>query len=312
MGLVNASGGVVDQAGMSAATTYVEGTPLSILTGSSNQSYERKPGGATSCYDTANNLNDFALISPATPLNKSSTSVMCAGVQASTPSFTPTRTVTRTPTRTPTSIPGFVVINEFLPHPGSDWNGDGTANTSDEYIELINMGSNSINLTNWKLDNGQGGTGTYTLPNMTLIPKQITVFYRSVTGIPLSDGGGSVRLIKADGFIMDVRDYPAVASGGPELVPFAGRDREMGICLPAIPGEAEYPDGKRHANPRLHARGRGGDRRQSARSIRRRCRSGRRNATAPARIYGASGGAAKSGWRAAGNTACLWNKKFPG
>jgi hypothetical protein len=202
----------VDQVGMCATTSYKEGTILSILTGSIDQSYERKPGGVTSCYDTDNNSNDFTLISPASPLNKASAVVMCAGVLVSTPSSTPTRTPTPTPTRTATFVPGFVRINEFLPHPGSDWDGDGMANTSDEYIELINTGTDSVNLINWKMDNGQGGSGTFTLPNLTLIPKQIAVFYRSQTGIPLNDGGGTVRLIKPDGPIMDIQKYPAVSA----------------------------------------------------------------------------------------------------
>jgi hypothetical protein len=210
--LVNSSSTIVDQAGMCTTTSYREGTSLPALTGNSNQSYERKPGGATSCYDTDNNSNDFALISPASPLDKASAAVMCAGVLVSTPSSTPTRTVAPTPTRTVTLVPGFVRINEFLPHPGSDWNSDGTFNTNDEYIEVFNAGPDSVNLSNWKLDNGQGGTGTFTLPNITLIPKQIAVFYRSQTGIPLSDNGGIVRLIKPNGLIMDVQNYPAVTA----------------------------------------------------------------------------------------------------
>ena len=40
-------------------TLYHEGTSLNPLTGTSNQSYERRPGGGTACYDTDNNTADF-------------------------------------------------------------------------------------------------------------------------------------------------------------------------------------------------------------------------------------------------------------
>lgn len=214
LALVNASGVIVDLVGMCTGTTYVESSILPPLTGSADQSYERKPGGPSSCYDTNNNRNDFTLISPATPRNRASSISMCPGVLIYTPSFTPTRTLSPTPSRTPTFMPGTVVLNEFLPHPRSDWNGDGSANTSDEYIELINMGTNSINLNNWKLDNGAGGSGTFTITKLTLMPKQVIVLFRSETGIPLSDAGGLIRLVRPDGITADIKDYPAV--GAPE------------------------------------------------------------------------------------------------
>jgi len=38
-----------------------------------------------------------------------------------------------------TPVPA-VVINEILPRPGSDWNGDGQINNGDEFIEVENLG----------------------------------------------------------------------------------------------------------------------------------------------------------------------------
>lgn len=212
LALANGSGTIVDQAGMCVSTEYREGTFLTPLAGTSNQSYERKPGGSTSCYDTNNNATDFAHISPANPQNRASPIVLCAGVLTSTPTSTFTRTPTRTPTRTATTVPGDVVINEILPHPDTDWNGDGTANTGDEYIELVNMGTKSITLNNWKLDDGDGGSSPYTLPSTTLLPRQIVLFYHSETGISLSDGGDSVRLFKPDGRTADSLAYPVVTA----------------------------------------------------------------------------------------------------
>jgi hypothetical protein len=211
LALVNTLGTLVDQVGMCATTQYREGTTLVPLTGTSDQSYERKPGGATSCYDTNNNANDFSLISPASPLNKASPVILCAGVVTYTPTSTPTRTLTPTASRTPTTIPGIVVINEFLPHPNTDWNGDGTMNTGDEYIELINMGTEPVNIKNWKLDNGSGTTA-FKIPDLTLLEREIVIFYHSESGIPLSDGGGTVRLVKSDGRTADIYNYPGVTA----------------------------------------------------------------------------------------------------
>ena len=97
LALVNASGSVVDQVGMCISTLYREGTNLVPLSGNTNQSYERRPGGSTACYDLDNNVADFVLISPSQPQNKASPIVMCSGVVT----YTPTRTPTVTPTRTP-------------------------------------------------------------------------------------------------------------------------------------------------------------------------------------------------------------------
>ncbi len=223
LALVNSSSSV-DVVGMCAGTTYHEGiylqsmviTPLpgtpTPTPGASDQSYERKPLGNPGCYDTDDNANDFTLISPADPQNQSSDAVMCAGVVLSTLTRTPTitPTLTRTPTRVPTALPGVVVINEFLPHPHSDWNGDGTANDGDEYIEIINVGSNALDVKGWKLDTGLGSIKTFTLPEMILQSRQIAAFYGSQTGLSLSDGGGTVRLLRTDGRIADAYTYPAV------------------------------------------------------------------------------------------------------
>jgi len=53
---------LVDQVGMNNGSAYKEGTVLAAMAGSANQSYERKPGGASgSGTDTNNNANDFVL-----------------------------------------------------------------------------------------------------------------------------------------------------------------------------------------------------------------------------------------------------------
>jgi len=242
VGLLNNYGTLIDAAGMCTATQFREGTVLLPQVGQSNQSFERKPGGATSCYDTNNNASDFALISPAVPQNKASAIVMCAGVLPSTPTSTPKPTPTRTPIPFPTSYPGTVVINEFLPHPRADWNGDGVVNTDDEFIELINMGTAPINLMNWKLDNGVGGlSAAYSLPGVTLLPRQIAVFYRTETGVALSDGGSTVRLLKPDGRTGDIYTYPGVSAADQTWCRLPdGTGAWTFVCYPS-PGKPNTP-----------------------------------------------------------------------
>jgi hypothetical protein len=100
-------------------------------------------------------------------------------------------------------------MNEFLPHPRSDWNGDGTVNTLDEYIEIINLGSQTVNLSGWQLDNL---AAFYTLPSTPLLPRQMAVFFHSQTGLSLSDGGGTVRLLTPTDLIADAFTYPGAGS----------------------------------------------------------------------------------------------------
>lgn len=208
--LATAAGVIIDQVGLCAATTYREGQALLVLSQNADQGYERLPGGATACYDTNDNTADFHLLSPSQPQNRSAPAVMCAGVSLYTATSTATPTFTRTPTRTITPVPGVVVINEFLPHASSDWNADGRIDVGDEYIEIMNVGTQSVNLRNWKLDDDVGGSSPFSLPDVTLQPRQIMRFYGAQSGILLNDGGDSVRLLRPGGQTADLFNYPAV------------------------------------------------------------------------------------------------------
>jgi hypothetical protein len=76
--LLRANNSVVDQVGMNATSTYKEGSVLAPLSGTANQSYERKLGGASdSCQDTNNNANDFTYTTPSNPHNYSSPLSLC-------------------------------------------------------------------------------------------------------------------------------------------------------------------------------------------------------------------------------------------
>lgn len=119
-----------------------------------------------------------------------------------------TSTVFRTPTPIPAPPPQLVVINEFVPRPGHDWNGDGVVNVGDEYIELLNHGTVDVNLSGWRLDDEiNTGSNPYSLPAKVLKPGERVVFYGSETGLLLSDGGDAVRLLKPNGQLIDAYNY---------------------------------------------------------------------------------------------------------
>ncbi len=106
---------------------------------------------------------------------------------------------TPTPTPSPSPIPDGLELNEFLPRPESDWNGDGEADTDDEYIEIINRSTQAFDLTGFELDDIEGGSSSHVLTG-TLAVGEIRVFFRSETNIALNDSGGdTVRLLAPDG-----------------------------------------------------------------------------------------------------------------
>jgi len=209
----------IDQVGLCSTTTYHEGTALTQLTTNTNRSYDRKSSPLGVCVDSDNNAADFFLRSPSDPQSSSSPILTTCGNPTATPTITRTPTRTKTPTRTPTpsrtptSAPAqLVAINEFMPRPGRDWNNDGLINTGDEFIELINHGTISVNISGWTLDDEANlGSEPYVLPSRVLQPGERVVYYGSVTGLLLSDGGDGVRLLKPNGSLIDALNYSVVS-----------------------------------------------------------------------------------------------------
>jgi hypothetical protein len=113
------------------------------------------------------------------------------------------------PVPSPTPLPNSarVLINEFLPHPKYDWNGDGRLTSSDEFIELINTGTATISLKEWVLDDSEDGSTAYALPDIELAPGEVVTLFSSETGLSLSDRGDAVRLFLPDGALVDEYAY---------------------------------------------------------------------------------------------------------
>jgi len=65
-----------------------------------------------------------------------------------------------------------------------------------------------VNLYYWKLDDEYNlGSNPYTLPSKVIKPGQYAVYYHAGSGISLSDGGDTVRLLNSSGKVMDAYTY---------------------------------------------------------------------------------------------------------
>lgn len=156
------------------------------------------------------------------------------------PYRTPTASVTpkhsATPTRNPYApTPASVFLNEFLPQPRSDWNGDGKVNSGDQFIEIINVGANAVSLNGWSLDDQPGDSNPYYISNVTIQPKARLVFFGSQTGILLSSGGDTVRLFTPGLRIVDAFTYGVVRNPDQSWcrLPDGGQTWVFG-CAPSI------------------------------------------------------------------------------
>ncbi len=78
------------------------------------------------------------------------------------------------------------------------------ATGEEEYIELVNLSDNPVDLGDWQLDDiAAGGSGSYTIPKNTFIePHNFLVFYKSQTKINLNNDGDEARLISPDGITL--------------------------------------------------------------------------------------------------------------
>ncbi len=100
-----------------------------------------------------------------------------------------------------------VLFNEILPAPDAvDWDGDGTADYRDEWIELYNAGSDTVGLGGWAIGDASGAT--YLIPlNTVLSPGGYLVLFRRETGLALNNDADTVTLRRPDGTVADRHQY---------------------------------------------------------------------------------------------------------
>ena len=126
------------------------------------------------------------------------------------PALSPTSTASPTPTPTATPAPDSVRLNEFLPAPRRvDWDGDGAATAEDEWIELYNIGPETVDLQGWQLDDiAEGGSAPFTIPDHVLLaPGDTALFFRRQTRLALNNDADCVRLLAPDGSLRDEYAY---------------------------------------------------------------------------------------------------------
>ncbi len=129
------------------------------------------------------------------------------------PTPAPTATRYKTPTARPPTPFAHMVINEFLPRAGTDWNQDGSIDVFDEFIELKNLGPIAVNIQGWKIDVLASGPATsYTLPAATLQPGDRILYFGSQDHLLQPDSGATVRLWNSRGVLIDARSYGPVAN----------------------------------------------------------------------------------------------------
>ncbi len=143
------------------------------------------------------------------------------------------------PTPTATRIPKGVLINEFVPKPGSDWNHDGSADYYDEFIELLNTNSISIDLGGWMLDDRlNGGSHPYVIhPGTVIHPKEYLVFFRSQTHLALNDEGDGMWLLAPDGRAVDGMLYTRTRWPDSGWDRFPDGEGKLRLGFPPTPGE---------------------------------------------------------------------------
>jgi len=97
-------------------------------------------------------------------------------------------------------------INEIIPQPSTG--------SPDEFVELYNNSSQDIDISGWQLDDIDGGSSPYNIPDGTIIESgAYLVFKNQTTKISLNDSGDSVRLIDPNGDIKSIVSYEKAKRG---------------------------------------------------------------------------------------------------
>ena len=138
---------------------------------------------------------------------------------------------------------GAVQLNEVLPAPWADHNGDGAVNTDDEFIELYNPSPQPLSLDGWQLldASAEGGNGrAFTFGTGQVIRGyDWLVLYHSASRISLNNENESVSLRNPSGIEVDRIGWEVNPGRGSSLSRLPdGATWQRGH---ATPGEANEP-----------------------------------------------------------------------
>lgn len=100
-----------------------------------------------------------------------------------------------------------IIINEILPNPDK-------TDTDNEWIELYNSGDTDTNLGNWILDDIEGGSKPYIIPDDIVIKSDSTVLIESkISKISLGNAQDAIRLFDFNETLIGEIPYEEAPSG---------------------------------------------------------------------------------------------------
>lgn len=101
-----------------------------------------------------------------------------------------------------------IFINEFLPDPIGD-------DVAGEFIELINTGSEDVDVGGWKVDDSDGGSAPYIIPSNTIVNAgKFLVLWRVDTKLALNNSADAVRLFDPAGAERSASTYSKTVPQG--------------------------------------------------------------------------------------------------
>ena len=175
------------------------------------------------------------------------------------PTIVPSSTPSIGPTLTPTpdySSAKNLVINEVLPNPkGND--------SENEFIEIYNPGGSAVNLSGFYVDDAEGGSTPYKIPDGTVIEAGgYLVFYSRDSKLTLNNTGDSARLLYPDKSLLIGKDfgkspkedwsYARKADGNYEWTtePTPGEENEIVVEVEETPTPSPTASPKPSATPK--------------------------------------------------------------
>jgi hypothetical protein len=190
---------IIDAVGLSSGSAYKEGTVLTPLSGTAEQSYERKTSGnVTNCNDTNNNVGDFVRNSTSSnPQNFTSSPLACltvTNVSSTNGIYAPGNTIN---IYVSFSAPVNVIGNPTLLLETGSFDGtatfsDGSGSNSLKFIYIVASGDSSVDLdyTSAYSLSLNGGSITGAVGDATLIlPKPGTTGSLGANNVIIIDNG---------------------------------------------------------------------------------------------------------------------------
>ena len=248
--LTTADDTIIDQVGLSIGSAFKEGINLPPLATDSNQSYERKPGGASgSTLDTQNNLSDFQLLTSSDPQNTMSPPT--PGVTPSpipTPSPTPTPSPLPTPSPSPSPSPTPIALTKIMISQIFGGGGNSGAPLRNDFIELFNSGNTAQSLAGWSIQYAGATATTWSvtsLPSVVLSPGQYFLIQEASGGtngapLPSPDATGTIALAATAGKVALVKSTVALSGtcpSDPNIVDLVGYGNSAS-CFEGSPSSA--------------------------------------------------------------------------